>query len=714
MASNARQPSPTGSVRSQAGNSRTSNSNNPAEQLNYIAARLERLGSENTKDEKVEYFHGDRSKLRFFLTQVKTVFAINSGKYPNAHKQVLFAAMHLRGPAFAWFEPTLTDWLESETKETDTIATFGSFAHFEVRLQQVFGSALDEERTAARLIRQLKQKASTAQYYAEFQQLASKLDWNDNALGSAFYEGLKDIVKDNMEDPPDTYQALVEKSIRVDNRLFERRMEKRGGGWHGRSSGHGTYHHDPMDLSLMNQGPPSRGNNRFRGRGRKPLTDNERERRKNENLCYTCGKSGHRARECDSKPQGLHMMNDNGATAGISAKKADTDMKTRMVGKNQGSETQETKDKGEGTTAQKEPGKVQEGLYSGRIAADNRSSKEKPLAIRLKDQDHAILSWTACYNDHCLIHLSEKEGANWYPQKKKRRQWKGPVQAESDSEASATSWILMLDDGKNTTQEDCDWDEESVNEATDDEQAQCNFVLLRPVKGRLHIITNRWEYAWCNMGTCSHEAQHTHPVFNPKARAKEYVRRLTIKPCDGERCGGSSLIHAHRWDSDEVIELGIPTQQQENIWKQYLHSIKETHPVPPYYLQNMDDGMDSEEEDSGETIKIETTIDERDTDDYPSTTFDCQDTECSHYYEEHGHKYNIDPRMPKLPLHKRDHRLMRLSGMDCTYPLTCEWKLTKHLHLPVQDGKVVTDLHEWLDSNWANLSKNDKGLAARN
>ncbi|SLM37547.1 Retrotransposon gag domain [Lasallia pustulata] len=116
--------------------------------------------------------------------------------------------MHLRGPAFAWFEPTLTDWLESETKETDTIATFGSFAHFEVRLQQVFGSALDEERTAARLIRQLKQKASTAQYYAEFQQLASKLDWNDNALGSAFYEGLKDIVKDNMEDPPDTYQAL--------------------------------------------------------------------------------------------------------------------------------------------------------------------------------------------------------------------------------------------------------------------------------------------------------------------------------------------------------------------------------------------------------------------------------------------------------------------------------------------------------------------------
>jgi hypothetical protein len=36
---------------------------------------------------------------------------------------------------------------------------------------------------------------------------------------------------------------------------------------------------------------------------------------------------------------------------------------------------------------------------------------------------HAVLSWTACYNDSCFVHLRDKEGAGWYPRKpsKKRR-----------------------------------------------------------------------------------------------------------------------------------------------------------------------------------------------------------------------------------------------------------------------------------------------------
>ena len=691
MASNARQPSPTGSVRSSTGTSRNANAG-MEQQLNVIAARLDRLGGDDTKDAKVEYFNGDRSKLRFFLTQLKTAYVLNPQKYPNPHKQVLFAAQHLRGPAFAWFEPTVTDYLESEQKEPETIATFSSFAHFEVRLKQVFGSALDEERTAARLIRQLTQKASTAQYYAEFQQLASKLDWNDNALGSAFYEGLKDIVKDNMENPPDTYPALVEKAIQVDNRLFERRMEKRGGGWHGRTENRGTYHHDPMDVSLMQQGPPSRGNNRFRGRGRKPLTDNERERRKKDNLCYTCGKSGHRARECDSRPQGLHMMNDDGATAGISAKKADTDMKTHLTGKSQGSETQETEDNGEGTTAQKEPVSAQGGLYSGRIAMDNRNSNAKSLATRLKEQDHAKTSWTRCYNNDCLIHLSEKEGAKWYPQKKRRQQWEGPlVQKDSDEEwtpdvdrgpttdsDNSTEWILMLDDGENTTQEDCEWDEESVNEVEDGEQDQCESVFTAPVKGRLPVITNRWEYAWCNMGNCSHESQHTHPVYNPDARPREHVRRLFLHLCNNRECRPGTGLHSHRWDNREVIELRIPDEKQEDIWDTYVTSISSGG--RQQRLFNMND-ISLEEEDDEEVVKIELTIDDRYSDEYPSTTFECINIDCLYYFQDHSHKHNIDPCKPKLAVLAEQFELWAESEGECIRK-NCDWALTRHLHLP--------------------------------
>ena len=105
------------------------------QQLNMIAARLDRLGGEDNKDAKIKYFSGDRSKLRFFLTQLKTAFTLNPQKYPNTYKQVLFATQHLRGPAFAWFKPTITNYLESKTKDPETIATFSSFTHFEVRLK---------------------------------------------------------------------------------------------------------------------------------------------------------------------------------------------------------------------------------------------------------------------------------------------------------------------------------------------------------------------------------------------------------------------------------------------------------------------------------------------------------------------------------------------------------------------------------------------------
>ena len=52
-----------------------------------------------------------------------------------------------------------------------------------------------------------------------------------------FYEGLKDEVKDKFikENWPDKFPDYIAMAVRIDNRLYERRMEKRGS-----SSGH--YH----------------------------------------------------------------------------------------------------------------------------------------------------------------------------------------------------------------------------------------------------------------------------------------------------------------------------------------------------------------------------------------------------------------------------------------------------------------------------------------
>ena len=105
-------------------------------------------------------------------------------------------------------------------------------------------------------------------------------------------------------------------------------MEKKGGYSGPRFSNHGRKrdsHWDPMDLDALSDGRPSRLGNPRRGQGNGG--NKEREKRRRENLCFNCGKTGHRARECNSRPERLHVMEDN--QSGVIEKKADTIAKTQ-------------------------------------------------------------------------------------------------------------------------------------------------------------------------------------------------------------------------------------------------------------------------------------------------------------------------------------------------------------------------------------------------
>ena len=91
-------------------------------------------------------------------------------------------------------------------------------------------------------------------------------------------------------DPPDGLQKLVDMSIMIDNRLFERRIEKRGmyskqgrgGGWKGQRRDYG----DPMDIDAMGSDRPSRLSGPHRSYGG---NNKEREKRRRDNLCFNCG-----------------------------------------------------------------------------------------------------------------------------------------------------------------------------------------------------------------------------------------------------------------------------------------------------------------------------------------------------------------------------------------------------------------------------------------
>ena len=124
-----------------------------------------------------------------------------------------------------------------------------------------------------------------------------------------FYKALRDDVKDELckVERPDTLDRYMEMTITLDNRLYERRMEKsrsqqtnhQGKGnrqipknvvYQPRTTQQSSQPNDPMILgSAVTVRPPTR------------LTPEERERRQKSGLCWYCGKPNHVAKFCPSR-----------------------------------------------------------------------------------------------------------------------------------------------------------------------------------------------------------------------------------------------------------------------------------------------------------------------------------------------------------------------------------------------------------------------------
>ncbi len=95
--------------------------------------------------------------------------------------------------------------------------------------QAVFGDS-DKARTSANKLRRLQQGTRSAIVYAsEFRQLACDVNWGEAALIDQFRCGLHDDVQDlllTLADPS-SFSETITQAIRCDNRLFERRQEKK-------------------------------------------------------------------------------------------------------------------------------------------------------------------------------------------------------------------------------------------------------------------------------------------------------------------------------------------------------------------------------------------------------------------------------------------------------------------------------------------------------
>jgi hypothetical protein len=509
---------------------------------------------------KVDPYDGKRSQLNAFLIQLKLVFKLNPGRFEDGPSKVMYAAMHLRGAAFAWFEPTMKNYVDDDTPDGDTTSCFAHFAEFENRIRKVFGT-INDERMAARVIYTIKQRGSAAAYYSEFNQVARKLNWeDDDAFAQIFYNGLKESVRREMMDPPTDYRDMVDEAIKIDNRLYELKLERdgrrdpneyvrRGYQFSERQS-----YGDRMDLDLMHRDRPSRPRgNRARGRGGyhgQGRGNARRAQRGKEGLCYTCGKPGHRAKDCQLTTQGLHMMSDG--ITGSEETKADTSEKTQMTTDSQGMEAQQGH---LGQEVQKELGEPQEDHSKEVAPGETMTALMKACEQAITDQ-HAALSWTACYDNSCLTHYSDKMGSGWFPQPPRKRKNRRSRKTKEIQEA-----LAQEGDMRNAEEKRDDSSFWMMNEGSGD---PVKFITISTTRKEIIIVTPYWERLYCQEPEClqGETTGHQHAVFRPNADPTTPVF-ITIEFCQRTGCEESRL-HAHEAGRRTFVDL--PQEVLDQVW----------------------------------------------------------------------------------------------------------------------------------------------------
>jgi hypothetical protein len=138
------------------------------------------------------------------------------------------------------------------------------------------------------LLKKLKQgSGSVLSYFTRFRALALNTGFDQEAQMDSFRTGLSEEIKDvlatSLQEISDL-ESLVSMAIKIDTRLYDRRMEKDV-----RSS-------QPVVSSVADP-PPSINSTQIKGK----LSKEERERRIKEKLCLYCGTSGHSVKECPKK-----------------------------------------------------------------------------------------------------------------------------------------------------------------------------------------------------------------------------------------------------------------------------------------------------------------------------------------------------------------------------------------------------------------------------
>jgi hypothetical protein len=248
---------------------------------------------ETIKPQQPREFDGSPKELAGHLTELKSYHMYYPTAFSSNPLKVRHAMGLLKGDAKDGMAPILKDFVEKapEERKPETTTLFDSFEAYEQMLRNTYGE-WDEKHDALIAIRKLHQHKAASEYLTKFRYLAAKLNWTDENMIDSFYEGLKDEVKDEIckiLDLPTDFNSYTRRCVMIDNRLFERRMEKQKGG--------NTSGWKKKNNYNSNSGKKRQGNTSY-GTAAGPMELGAAQRDHSQVQCWNCGKKGHFESKC--------------------------------------------------------------------------------------------------------------------------------------------------------------------------------------------------------------------------------------------------------------------------------------------------------------------------------------------------------------------------------------------------------------------------------
>lgn len=268
-----------------------------------------------------------------FILKLDTFFQGQLRRYNTVEKQVSYIVGRLTDIAWDWIEPFVEEKFD-----------FVSYENFKTLFFYRFSDPSSRSR-AERSLKGLKQGNRAVSVMAsELRTLAMRTSWNEEALMSTFYDALNEEVKDEIikSERPSSLEEYIKLAVKIDNRLFERRQERKTTGGKNSTTQHSNknnFHRNNYQNSTPSGITMSTGSSANThsvesmqiDATRKTLTDAERQRRRENGLCAYCG-GNHKIDSCNL----LKNKKTVNATVQASDNRISASSGARLAGSNSG------------------------------------------------------------------------------------------------------------------------------------------------------------------------------------------------------------------------------------------------------------------------------------------------------------------------------------------------------------------------------------------